>query len=377
MLIFLPALILAAVSSAEPHPAWRRMPPEERTATPNAVDHIATAAVGYGRSIERRDVVMRAGNWIRSDRTADGSTTVHHSDLRSGTSFSYSRNANRGIEAIRVARDAEASPYNRMHRAPTERRARLRGEICRVWRTTDVGPATDREWLSCETRDGIQLWIREQWGATGDLLLRSRAATVARRRVPPDEVRPPINFFAIGAFPDGPAWTEPGPDYRVVLESDSVPGGGRGRQIIQRRGAFRSRDFQYDDGSRRLALGRGAFSIYYEEEPGGRPISLRVNQMPDDNTVTIGGERVPIEGREPETILGETCRWMRSTVTTSHYRGFECETGDGIVLATDEQSMAGHIVYRATSISRHRLSPADFRLPDSALSLSGWGAASD
>jgi hypothetical protein len=370
-------LALLALILADSGPTWRRMPPEERTAAPEVADHVATFVIGYGRSVERRDVVRRSGDWIRSDRTADGHTTIHHSHLGSGTSFSYARGADGGIEAIRVARDADASPYYRMHRARTERVDRLRGEVCRVWRTTDVGALTSSEWLSCETSDGIQLWIVEQWRETGEVVLRSRAATVARRPVPSEEVRPPADFFAIGSFPEGPAWTEPGPDYRVVLESASAPGGGRGRQIIQRRGVFRSRDFQDEDGGRRLALGHGAFTIFYEEEPGGRPISLRVNRMRDDDIVDIGGEWVPIEGREPETILGEVCRWMRSTVVASHYRLVECQTEDGLVLQTDEQSMAGHIVYRATSISRHRLAPADFRLPARALSLSGWGVTAD
>jgi hypothetical protein len=371
------AALLAAASLAAPDPAWRRMPPEDRTAAPEAVGHVATFVVDYGNSIERRDGVMRSGNWIRSDRTADGHTTVHHSHIPSATSFSYARGADGGIEAIRVARDAHASPYYRMHRARTERVDRLLGEVCRVWRTTDVGALTGSEWLSCETRDGLQLWLRELSRSTGNLVQRSRAATVARRRVPPQEVRPPIDFFAIGSLSDGPAWTEPGPDYRVVLESDSVSGGGRGRQIIQRRGAFRSRDFQAEDGSRRLGLGHGGFTLFYEEEPGGRPLSLRVNRMADDDVVEIGGEWVPTEDRSPESILGETCRWMRSTVLASHYRRIECMTDDGIVLQTDEQSMAGHTVYRATSLSRRRLLPADFRLPARALSWNGWGVTRD
>jgi hypothetical protein len=354
------------------------MPPEDRTATLEATGHVATFVRGDGRSVERRDVVTRLGNWIRSDRVARGRTTTHYSHLGSGTSFSYWRGANGGIEAIRVARDAEASPYDRMYRAPTGRRGRLLGETCYVWRTTTVGELEgDLEWLSCETRDGIQLWVREQWRSTGQLLTASRAVAISRRPFAPDQVRPPADFFALGSLPDGPAWAEPGPDYRVVLESESVDGDGRGRLIIQRRGEFRLRDYLNEDGSRRLSLGQGAFTIFYQEERGGRPVSLWINRMPDDNILEIGGERVASAGREPESVLGETCYWMQSTVMVSHYRWAECETNDGAVLQIDEQSMAGHTVYRATSISRQRLTPADFRLPDRALSLNGWGAASD
>ena len=368
------SLALLALILADPGPAWRRMPPEERTAAPDAADYVATIVVGAWRS----DVVTRAGEWIRSERTADGRTTIHHSHIPSATSFSYARGADGGIAAIRVARDAAASPYYRMHRAPTGRSTRALGEACRWWRTTEVGALSASEWLSCETRDGIQLWIREVSRGTNDLLQTSRATAVSRRPVPPGEVRPPPDFFALGSLPDGPAWTEPGPDYRVVLDSDALPGGGRGRQIIQRRGAFRSREFQGEDGGgRNLALGQGAFTIFYEEEPGGRPVSLRVNRMADDNVIEIRGERVPVEGRAPETILGETCRWMGSTVIMSHYRLIECETADGLVLQTDEQTMAGHSVYRATSISRDRLAPADFRLPERALSWGGWGVTPD
>jgi hypothetical protein len=371
------AAIVAAAGLTDPAAAGRRMPPEERTAAPAATAHVANYEISFERTIERRDVVMRAGDWVRSDRTTDQHTTVHHSDLGSATSFSYSRGAGGRIEAIRVARDAAALPYYRMHRAATGGRGRLLGEPCWVWKITDVEPLTPSEWLSCETRDGIQLRVREQSRQGGDLLQVRRATRMSRRPVPLDEVRPPADFFALASLPDGPAWSEPGPDFRVVLESASVSGGGPGRQIVQRRGAFRSRDFQDADGGRRLALGQGAFTIFYEEEPGGRPIRLTVDRMPDDDTVTIGGDWIPVEGREPERILGETCRWMRWTITMSHSHRVECETADGIVLQTDEQSMAGHTVYRATSLSRGRLTPADFRLPDRALSLSGWGATPD
>lgn len=353
------------------------MPPEERTVAPAATAHVANYEKRYEGSIERRDVVMRAGNWIRSDRTTARHTTIHHSHMESATSFSFSRNAGGQIEGIRVARDAAALPYYRMRRTATGRRGRRLGEPCWVWKITDVEPLTPSEWLSCETQDGIQLWVREQSREGGDLFQERRATRMRRRPVPPDEIRPPADFFALASLPDGPAWSEPGPDFRVVLESDSVSGGGPGRQIVQRRGAFRSHDSQDEDGGRRLALGHGAFSIAYEEEPGGRPLRLHVDRMLDDNSVVIGGDWIPIEGREPETILGERCRWMRWTIIVSHYRRVECRTEDGIVLQTDVQSMAGRTVYRATSLSRRRLTSADFRLPARALSLSGWGATSD
>lgn len=370
------AAALAAASPADAEPAWRLMPPEDRTAVPEAASHVVTLVSHVRRSLYRRERVARSGDWIRNDRTQDGRRTTHFSHLGSNTSFSYSRGADGRIAAIRVARDRSATPYNRMHRTATGRYERALGQRCQVWRIAPVGElAGDSSWLSCETRDGLQLTVSERW--RDNLIVERRAVAVSRRPVARETVRPPALFFAIASLPAGPAWSEPGPDYRVVLRSDSVDAGGPGRIIIQRRGAIRSFDSQNDDGSRNYSVTQGAFHIGYWQEPGGRPTALWVNRLSDEDSPVIQGRRATVEGRAPETILGETCTWTRSTIVMSHYRRIDCETADGIVLATDEQSYAGHNVYRATSLSRDRLTPADFRLPERALGLRGWGVAGD
>src|SRR5205085_7040538 len=108
----------------------------------------------------------RSGNLIREDRIQEGHATTHISHVAAAASFSYSRGADGRTDAIRIARDPAASPYYRMHRTATGRSDRLLGERCWVWRIAPTGElGGDTEWFSCETRDGVQLWVREQMGA--------------------------------------------------------------------------------------------------------------------------------------------------------------------------------------------------------------------
>ena len=74
-----------------------------------------------------------------------------------------------------------------------------------------------------------------------------------------------------------------------------------------------------------------------------------------------------------QTILGESCRPINTTVNVYDYSRIECRTADGLPLQIDEDSWGMGTRRVATSLSRGRTSPAEMRPPPGLLNWARWG----
>lgn len=371
------ALLLTLVGCGQaPLPSSRpvvRTPPEAHMAPPRATDHIATMVVsrGYGPPGEDRHLVMRAGGWIREERTSQGRTVFVHSDLGSGVSINYARDSAGRIFYLQADRHPASDRYHVMRRVPTGRRGRALGERCEVWSTTRVGerPGEGVNWLSCETRDGVQLWTRAESLRSGSVLGSARATSVERRPLRREEVRPPAALLDLASWREGSVFPAAAtPRYDVRFEA----AGGGGVRILRRQGEWTYSERPGLDGGRRLDIRNDVAFFGYEEEVGGRPVRLNLQRRRDDQPVDEERWNL-IDHRAPETMLGETCRWMVPANLPTDTTHNECRTADGVPLALEEGSWGTSTRYVAVSATRAPLTATAFAPPPRSSDWAAWG----
>jgi hypothetical protein len=368
------ALILALVLQAV---VPGRAPPEAHMAPPLAADHIAVMAVnrGHGPPGEDRHMVMRSGSWIREERTSQGRTAFYHSELRAGVSIAYVRDPGGNISYFTVSRHPDDDQYHLMRRAPTGRSARALGERCRLWSTTRLNeqPGEGVKWLSCETRDGIQLWTRAESMRSGSILRSARAISVERRRLRLEEVRPPATLFDLAIWLDGARFPrEAATRYAVrFAASRGLPG----TRIVRRQGDWTYSERPGADGGRSVTIENGVASYSYTEQADGRPIHLQLQRRPAGEPPAAEGDWRLIEHRAAATVLGESCRWLVPVNVPTDTTHNECRTEGGVPLMLEEGGWGSVTRYTATDVSRAPLAADDFAPPDRSLDSAAWGIA--
>jgi hypothetical protein len=370
------AVLLLLLVGAEPRPP--PVPPQHYTAPTRAVDHVAQVVRGEGLGPRQqgRASMMRHGHWLREDRVEEGRPSTVHSDFATGTSFTYVHDAQGGYRHVWIVRVASTARRQRYQRVRTGRRARALGARCEIWDTREIGePAGEGpEALSCDTADGVTLWTRTGSARYGTVFSNTRTLSFARRPVAAAAAEPPrdllrLDFLRAGEGPRGDA----GPDYRVELVSRAGASSPASRRILQRHGDWRSTDRWQADGSRWLHMYSRAASLIYEQEANGRPVMLQASRAPPGQLEMVEPAWLPMADRPAETVLGETCRWMRPTTIMSDSAYYECRAADGAPLRIEERSWGSGALFTATAVSRRRLSPAAFAPPASAVNWAAWG----
>ena len=381
-------LVALVVQSAEPA---GHFPPALSTAPPAAVDHVAIVHISRDHGQPDEDQrVMRSGSWIRTE--AAGSvgqvqTTVTHSDLSSGNSITWSRDANGGYRALTINRHSTADTYDLRYRTRTGQRDRALGEACEVWRTRNVDPAHSYyDHLTCETSDGIELWSRNVLSNGTELSGSTRTVELQRRPVARQEVLPPRDVLRWSYWRGerreaGPqTGTDRQPQhYEVRME----PVGGRGHPwlVNRRRGDWRYRESIDANGQLYVEVDNGLVQIYYRAEAEGRPVSLMVSRaQPGQVGLNDLSAFAPTQPRRSERILGEECFWSGP----SGAQGIDftsgglhaCITSDALALRTIEGDRA-IASYVATGIDRGRQPASALMPPAAAFDWRNWGVEFD
>ncbi len=367
-ILLVAAALLVGVANAETVVRMPQMP------SPRAVDHVMVMVAnrGSGPPGEDRHAITRSGPWLRDDLTTQGRTEVHHADLRSGTSFSYARGEDGRIRNLHASRNPRSDRYHRYRRADTGRRATALGESCRVWSTTRLGVEAGHgvNWLSCETEDGVQLWRRAESMGSGSELSSARAVSLARRPVRADQARIPADFFRLDSWRAGAIWRDvAGYRVRLVQQSGTVSR----ERFLQRQGDWGSSDTWGSDGSRRLFMYNNVAALVFHHESGRRPVLMQITRQSAEWSVEQWVEQ---EGRPPEIVLGERCRWMRWAALVADAFHLQCQAEDGVPLKVEEGGRGRRDVFVATNVRRGRLRPSWFVPPREARSAAAWGAGS-
>ena len=197
------------------------------------------------------------------------------------------------------------------------------------------------------------------------------AISVERRPVRPEEVRPPLDLFALVQWPrlDPARAAERG--HEVLLTSRLR---GAQRALLRGQGNFAS--------SRQE--GRGSEGVYYSGSDGrvryayhvderGRAVRLEAGLVrPRGWGGNARWEAVP--GRRPQRVLGERCIWQDETSIRSTDIHYECLTADGIPLMTETHwHWTGETeIERARSIVRRPLIETELNPPPEARRWLTW-----
>lgn len=374
--LFSIALVLVLLGRDE-LAGYRPVPPQAYAAPAEAADHVAEILVNEGEGRRGgRSRLMRHGNWLREDQLIEGRVFTAHSDFASATSFTYTRGGDGRYDSVWVSRPASGG-LGRYRRFDTGRRETALGAGCRIWNTRGPGDSEEEgvNALSCDTRDGITLWTRTELARGGTVVSQTRALSFQRRPVPAAMARPPADLLRLAFWrPGDSAWAAAGPDFRVEFAAD-----GRGappsrlRRILQRHGDWRSTDKWQYDGSRLLTMHNRRASLTYRQDIDGRPVMLQI--YAPGEVEAIEEDWQPIADRAAETVLGESCRWMRWAALVADAAYHECRAADGVPLRIEEWSRGQNASFTATSVSRARLSPAAFAPPPAAVDWAAWGVA--
>jgi len=354
-------LLLAAFVDAPPHA--RHLP----TA---AVDHVVVMEVREGMCLtcaDHRSTIIRSGSWVREERTYPDRTETRYSDFGSGTSLLVARDPQGTVLMLRVERSIREGSWQRLRRQPAGRRDSALGESCEIWAVS--GDYYSLE--SCETADGIVLWTRNpRYPNLGS----SRSLSVERRPVGPEEVRPPADLFDVAPWPQRAADPSDGVGYEVVLTSDTR--GTLRTEVWRRQGSLVSGwgEGRHDEGTSFWAAD-GVSRFSYRVDAQGRAFELTV-QRSDYGLRLVRGDRWErVSGRRPVRLLGERCTWQDETSIRSTDIHYQCRTADGVplILEYDWHWDDTTDIYRARSLVRRPLTPADFSPPPEAIRWSTWG----
>lgn len=382
---FLFALMTPQTPSAG---AGEHRPPEAHSAAPHAVDHVAVveAVRGSGPPGVDRHSVKRSGSWLREDRDTPGGTLVTFSDFESATSISQHVDGDGTVRSLMVERHPSSDTYNLWRRSRTGARERALGESCDVWRTTPAGeaPGEGVAWLTCVTRDGIELWSRTVSERTGTILSSSRILSFQRRRLSAREVQPPRDLLGWRRWGQAGDSSGPGPvgaadNYTVRFEGQAAALG-KAWRIERRRGAWSSVEMGNKDGALLASLDGAGMVGSYHAETGGRPVRLSL-ALKGRNPRSVRPTYAPIEPRQAERVAGEECLWSEHggengiVIVSGTHR--TCVSADGIPLRIYSRHRALIADFKATSIDRSPPRSSRFSLPDRASDWSAWGIRLD
>jgi len=379
-------LLIAALALQPADPAAGRTLPGShfRGAPVRAADHEAVVLYSEitGGGVEKRLSLVRSGRWLRE---SDG-VSVNHADFGSGTSVRYERDEAGQYRQMTIGRVATTDPDSRYRREPTGRRDRALGEDCAIWRLVRVGD-TDRDpldELSCETRDGIQLWTRTVSTRAGLVITQTRTLSFRRRTVRSAEVRPPADLLRWAYWRDlAPLGTAPAQpraqfDYDLRL-ADAANQGAVKWRIMRRRGPWTYQEsVQWAAHRRYVALDNRRIVLSYEAEAGGRPVSLAITRLSPEqvlaNDDTAHRRIVPPES---EQVIGEACLWSDNVshggVVVISGSNRECLTADGLPLRVTSHHRVWHANLTATALSRASPPLAAMMPPDEAFDWARWG----
>lgn len=348
-----------------------------------AVDHVTKRIVTpiTGPPHEEHVTVARSGDLLRQDGIANGKRFSVHTDLKTATSVSIVRNGEKAYSSVTINRPDPDDTYNIFRIFKTGERDRAIGEECEVWgtiRASEDKHSSRSVWLTCVTSDGIELWTRIKHRS--ETVEYSRTVAIERRTISRRQLLPPRDALQVKAWVRRPEPTaihdaaqEPWPvDHEVWLEgkaSNLLPPFAI-TQIIRHRCSWRYSDTAPRRGERQLHISDpvSGFSFYYREL-GGIPIGLQFYlNDPDPEQFSMSSAAPPqnlaADHRDPQQILGETCRWdrlgrLRSDIVVTSGYSAQCTTDDGVMLRSYN---VAHRVNTVTDLVAVRLKRGSVRM---------------
>lgn len=327
---------------------------------------------------EQRIALLRTGSLVREETSDAQGRTITYADFESATSISYRRDENGRYRNLAILRPSSWDSWNRYRRERTGARDRALGEECEVSRRIHVGQDAgyDPETLSCETRDGIVLWIRSSSRTSGTVFSEIRTLSFRRRPVSQREVAPPATLLDWSRWRDvAPPVPLPAvvrPDYEIELVGAT---GGERARTMRRRGSWAYSESRRSD-RRTYYLDNRAVGIAYEAEPDGSPVRLQIDILPPEQVrANDAAGFTPVDGLPPEQVLGETCRWSDRTgwivITSGMHR--TCATADGLSLRIFDHHRVLYADLTAVEI-RRASPPLDALMPPrEAFDWARWG----
>lgn len=337
---------------------------------PSAVDHVVHLEKldQNGETNNERSILYRSGSSVRVESTSPLSGWNTYADLTRGLEVSVQRGPDNSVQRVTIG-----TPHLQSRRLPaTGRRDQGLGENCLIWRLVRERSDTGNE--ICETADGILLWQAFWYPRPTDRThLYMRATALERRPVRPEEVRPPRGLLALASEASPPTvstGTEP-PDHEVEMVGDEPEDGS---YVFRIHGAHFSEERRTPD-EYSIRVGNGAVSSSYTHDEEGRPLSLEISRVGYYPLRQVVPRWVPVAGRAPEQLLGESCTWQDNAAIMSNDLHYLCRTADGITLKTESWFHWTNRTQRFTArrLSRAPLSNADFNLPPRALDWTHWG----
>lgn len=323
-MILLP-LALAALSQDQGatflKPAWSRL------AVPRAVDHVAVMTDG-------QTTLTRSGPWMREDLVGKNYAETTISNVETGFSYHFTRDANGGVGGLTITGRATAV---RQTVRKTRETHRLLGEICTVWLFS-----WDRiVEHNCLTRDGVLLWQRVV--GSGNDISSSTAASIVRRRVLPAEVSLPAGLLNL-SFWGG--WRSP-----TAARGDTVwltrpANEGSGSLLLRRLGLYSLRDEVTGNRRFRTFQGDGITLNLHEMSDG------RLERLDLSRTGARDDMMTPAVPEIRKTILGENCTVYGHELITAEANRVQCRTADGLILEEINYSRGRSTTLTATRIER-------------------------
>jgi hypothetical protein len=360
-------LLALAAQSAAPVPP----PPGIYGLPTESVDHVAVMndwRADCSNCQARRRTITRSGRWVKDETVElDGIVTIY-SDFGSGTSITLRRNREGVLDTLLVERNFDPEPVGHLRRERTGRSDTALSETCEIWALTSalLGTATE----SCETADGIPLWTRHRERVY------SRAVSVQRRIVRPEEARPPVDLFDQIGWPQldlVEAGSQSGYEVRLASRSRGV----ERTTVLRGQGHFRSgsREGRRDEGWHYWATD-GTSSYSYQVDRRGRAIRLEGGRP--RHRIGLGSPRwEAVANRGPVRVLGERCIWQEDMSFQSTDTVYQCRTDDGLPLMLEFDWHWDSVtdIYRARRVSRRPLRVVDVAVPHEAVDWGTWGVS--
>jgi hypothetical protein len=352
---------------------------------PNAVDHVVTMVIKqYGRETGERVVTHHAA-WSRVDRTESGNRTTGYFDRAGLTAVSFARGNSGEYVYLSIFRGPERdrSPWLEYDSVKTGERQIFLGESCEVWRvfqdrdTRSLGSRFAK--LSCVTDDGIELWHKHSGGS--GTMSSAEATRIERRRVLPDDVRPPADLLVLESWSDLTPGGEPQKgviDYETVMETAPLDPTGTGKvtRTTRRHAPWTSTESVFSGGDRTLLIENEQIRLHlrFESNTAGEFKQLTINKFAPP---AVGGADAPamkpVQDGRRETVLGEECRWFDMTPGMQDAGIGQCRTRDDIVLKEMRWSHGSSKVFEAVRLHRHAIGLGQVLPPSEILTHKNWG----
>lgn len=345
---------------------------------PNVPDYIATYIEKPGFSSTRTDhrTVMHHSGWVRVSRIVEqrsvepeyhGPGPVSVTVMRDGLTITNL--------IVRRGADKHVNSDWSQNVVKTGERGSLLGESCEIW---DVArstlPASGFQRLSCVTVDGIELWNRFIFDdkTTGPSY---EATQIKRQPVPPNEVRPPLDWLNLNTWSANPKGAPQSsvtlPDVTVILRSEDETGAWEFKEsTVRQHHPWTYQEVLLKDGRRRLSFLNGAvhLGIDVETNTANEPAQLQISKWSEPYRVN------PVRLDREETVLGERCSWFDMTPGQQDAGHTRCQTADGIALKEESLQMGRQrLVTTAIKLSRAPLKLEDVMPPPAVLAPETWG----